>query len=99
MAIGAESNQGFSEIAFLEYISPIISDAFSLDNIELQQYRNKSKGMRIDGFSYNPIDKTLWGLVVKFSKNNVEDVKHCQPYLPLKYCWLKKDKKNFSLSS
>jgi hypothetical protein len=72
VAIGAESNQGFSEIAFLEYMEPIISDASSLDNIELQQYRNKSKGMRIDGFSYTPLDKTLWGLVVKFSNNNEE---------------------------
>ena len=72
VAIGAESNQGFSEIAFLEYMEPIISDASSLDNIELQQYRNKSKGMKIDGFSYTPLDKTLWGLVVKFSNNNEE---------------------------
>ena len=50
VAIGAESNQGFSEIAFLEYMEPIISDASSLDNIELQQYRNKEKSVGLTNY-------------------------------------------------
>ncbi|MDC1387725.1 AIPR family protein [Gammaproteobacteria bacterium] len=71
--IGAEASQLFSETTFLETVTDMLASVGALDNVELQQYRNKNKGMRIDGFAYNPLEGILTGIVVKFS-NDLEEL-------------------------
>tara|TARA_Y100000768_G_scaffold41107_1_gene26966 strand:+ start:6302 stop:8479 length:2178 start_codon:yes stop_codon:yes gene_type:complete len=71
--IGATETQSYSEVAFLDSICEILSDAGIYENIEQQSYRNKSKGMKIDGFSYNSIEGVLSGIVVKYS-NDASDL-------------------------
>ena len=64
--LSAEKDLCFEEEKFFELISESISEAGILDNIEYQPYRNSNRYMKIDGFSWNPLEKTLSGIVTDY---------------------------------
>ena len=65
--ISADANGIFPEESFFEIVSEMVSGAGILDNIEYCPYRNSNKGMRIDGYSWNALEKTICGIVVNFT--------------------------------
>lgn len=65
--LGADLESVFPEETFFEITSELLSEAGLLDNVEYCPYRNTSKGMRIDGFSWNPLERTICGLLVNFT--------------------------------
>ncbi|MCE0557313.1 AIPR family protein [Motilimonas sp. E26] len=70
--LSAEKNLCFDEEKFFELISESISEAGILDNIEYHPYRNSNKYMKIDGYSWNPLEKTLSGIITDFEDS--EDI-------------------------
>jgi hypothetical protein len=65
--ISADANGLFPEESFFEIVSEMVSGAGILDDVEYCPYRNSSKGMRIDGYSWNTLEKTICGIVVNFT--------------------------------
>ena len=70
--LSAEKELCFEEEKFFELISESISEAGILDNIEYHPYRNSNKHMKIDGFSWNPLEKTLSGIITDYEDS--EDI-------------------------
>lgn len=66
-SIDADANEVFPEESFFEYVSELLGDAGILDNVEYCPYRNSNRGIRIDGYSWNPLEKTICGLIVNFT--------------------------------
>jgi hypothetical protein len=66
-SIESGANEVFPEESFFEYVSQLLSEAGILDNVEYCPYRNSNKGIKIDGYSWNPLEKTISGLVVNFT--------------------------------
>lgn len=66
-SIDAEANELFPEESFFEYVSELLSNSGILDNVEYCPYRNSSKGLRIDGYNWNPLEKTISGIIVNFT--------------------------------
>jgi hypothetical protein len=69
ISIDSDSNDTFPEESFFEYVSDLIADAGILDNVEYCPYRNTRKGIRIDGYSWNPLEGTICGIVVDFTND------------------------------
>jgi len=67
IAINSDINEVFSEESFFYYVSELLSDAGILDNIEYRPFKNTRKGMRIDGYSWNALERTISGIIVDFS--------------------------------
>ena len=70
--LSAEKDLCFEEEKFFELISESISEAGILDNIEYHPYRNTNKYMKIDGYSWNPLEKTLSGIITDYE--DLEDI-------------------------
>lgn len=66
-SVDADANEVFPEESFFEYVSELLGDAGILDNVEYCPYRNSNKGMKIDGYSWNPLEKTICGIIVNFT--------------------------------
>lgn len=66
----AEQNQIFPEESFFEYVADLLSEAGILDDVEYCPYRNKRKGLRLDGYSWNPLEKTISGIIVNFTNEH-----------------------------
>jgi hypothetical protein len=65
--IDADRNEIFPEESFFEYVSDMLSDAGILDDVQYCPYRNRIKGMRLDGYSWNALEKTICGIIVNFT--------------------------------
>ncbi|MEL0636394.1 AIPR family protein [Marinomonas sp. TI.3.20] len=65
--IDADKNSIFPEESFFEHVGEMLSEAGILDDIEYCPYRNTRKGMKLDGYSWNPLEKTIYGIVVNFT--------------------------------
>ncbi|WP_286260820.1 AIPR family protein [Pseudoalteromonas apostichopi] len=70
--LSAEKDLCFEEEKFFELVSESISEAGILDNIEYHSYRNTNKYMKIDGYSWNPLEKTLSGIITDYE--DLEDI-------------------------
>ncbi|GHF88121.1 AIPR family protein [Thalassotalea marina] len=70
--LSAEKDLCFEEEKFFELVSESISEAGILDNIEYHPYRNTNKYMKIDGYSWNPLEKTLSGIITDYE--DIEDI-------------------------
>lgn len=70
--LSAEKDLCFEEEKFFELVSESISEAGILDNIEYHPYRNTNKYMKIDGYSWNPLEKTLSGIITDYE--DLEDI-------------------------
>ncbi len=73
--IDADKNSVFPEESFFEYVSNMLSDAGVLDDVEYCPYRNKVKGMRLDGYSWNALEKTVCGIIVNFT-NEIDHIEN-----------------------
>lgn len=62
----AETNLTFPEEAFFDYVTELLSSSGYLDNIEECPYRNSQKGLRIDGYSWNELERTFTGIITDF---------------------------------
>lgn len=65
--IDADKNEVFPEESFFEYVSEMLSEAGILDDVQYCPYRNTHKGMRLDGYSWNALEKTICGIIVNFT--------------------------------
>ncbi|NQZ28181.1 MAG: AIPR family protein [Colwellia sp.] len=65
--IDADANEIFPEESFFEYVSVMLAEAGILDNVEYCPYRNTRKGLRLDGYSWNALEKTICGIIVNFT--------------------------------
>ncbi|MCU8058824.1 AIPR family protein [Shewanella sp. SM34] len=70
--LSAEKELCFEEEKFFELISESISEAGILDNIEYHPYRNSNKYMKIDGYSWNQLERTLSGIITDYEDS--EDI-------------------------
>jgi hypothetical protein len=64
--LAAENDYSFEQEAFFEFASNLLSEAGILDNVEYSPFVNSSKGMKIDGYSWNELEKTLTGIILHF---------------------------------
>ena len=67
LQIDAEIASPFQEHNFFDYASELLSDAGIYDNIEQNDFRDVNRGMKIDGFNWNPLERILSGIIVNFS--------------------------------
>lgn len=67
ISIDSDSNEIFPEESYFEYVSDLLSNAGILDNVQYCPYRNTPKGLRIDGYSWNALERTICGIVVNFT--------------------------------
>jgi hypothetical protein len=72
ISIDSDANEIFPEESYFTYVSDILSDSGILDNVEYSPFRRTKTGIRIDGYSWNALEKTICGIVVDFS--SVPDV-------------------------
>jgi hypothetical protein len=70
ISIDSDSNEVFPEESYFEYVSDLLSSAGIMDNVEYCPYRNTRKGIRIDGYSWNALEKTICGIVVNFTNEH-----------------------------
>ena len=61
-----ESNSTFSEEEF-NLTSELLGEAGVLDDIEYHPFKNKRKGLRMDGFSYNELERSINIIVIKYT--------------------------------
>jgi len=69
-SIDADANEIFPEESFFEYVSELLGSAGILENVEYCPYRNSNRGIRIDGYSWNPLEKTISGIIVNFTNES-----------------------------
>lgn len=69
ISIDSDNNEVFPGESYFEYVSDLLSNAGILDNVEYCPYRNTRKGLRIDGYSWNALEKTICGIVVNFTND------------------------------
>lgn len=70
ISIDSDSNEIFPEESYFEYVSDLLSNAGILDNVQYCPYRNTRKGLRIDGYSWNALERTICGIVVNFTNDS-----------------------------
>jgi hypothetical protein len=63
----SEANEVFPEESFFEYVTELLSETGILDNVEYCPYRNSNRGIKIDGYSWNELEKTISGIVINFT--------------------------------
>ena len=59
----------FSEQSFFEFAKDLLSEAGIMDDAEYFPFRSKSRGMRIDGVSWNELERTVRIIIVDFSND------------------------------
>lgn len=67
LQIDAEIASPFQEHNFFEYTADLLSEAGIYDNIEQNDFKDSHRGMKIDGFNWNSLEKILSGIIVDFS--------------------------------
>jgi hypothetical protein len=73
--LSANKDECFEEEKFFELIADAISEAGILDDIEHNPYRNSARHMKLDGFSWNHLEKTLSGIITDYEDDeNVETI-------------------------
>ncbi|MDA8898950.1 AIPR family protein [Porticoccaceae bacterium] len=62
----------FPEESFFTVVTEKLSEAGILDNVEYCPYKNTQKGIRIDGYCWNELERTLCGIVTHLSSGPEE---------------------------
>lgn len=65
--IDTQFNEMFAEESFFSIATEQLSEAGVLDDVIACFYVDTQKGIRIDGFSWNPLESTFCAVVTKFS--------------------------------
>jgi len=71
--IGAEANATFPQEGFFEYAHEMLGEAGILDNIEYCPYVNSRLGIKIDGYSWNELEKIINIICIDYT-NERDDV-------------------------
>jgi hypothetical protein len=66
LQIDAEVASPYQEHNFFDYATELLSEAGIYDNIEQKDFRDINRGMKIDGFNWNPLERILSGIIVNF---------------------------------
>ena len=64
--MSSHDDSTFEQEAFFEVTTSMLSEAGILDNVSYAPFISTSRGMRIDGYSWNELEKTLSGIVVHY---------------------------------
>jgi len=67
ISIDSDTNETFPEESYFTYVSDLLSNAGILDNVEYTPFNQTKKGIRIDGYSWNALERTICGIVVNFT--------------------------------
>ena len=67
--IDTQFNEMFAEESFFSIVTEQLSEAGVLDDVVACFYVDSQKGIRIDGFSWNPLESTFCAVVTKYSGN------------------------------
>jgi hypothetical protein len=65
--ITSELEQVFSETAFFSIVTEQLQDASVLDDVQDIFFLDTAKGRRIDGYSWNPLEGTVCGIITLLS--------------------------------
>jgi len=68
-SIGAEANATFPQEGFFDYTHEMLGQAGILDNIEYCPYVNSRRGMKIDGYSWNELEKAINIICVDYTND------------------------------
>ena len=68
----SEEYSAFTEENFINLITELLSDAGIYEDIEIKQYRHDRRGIKLDGYNWNPLEKILSIFVIKFS--NIDEL-------------------------
>ena len=68
----SEEYSAFTEENFINIITELLSDAGIYEDIEIKQYRHDRRGIKLDGYNWNPLEKILSIFVIKFS--NIDEL-------------------------
>ena len=68
----SEEYSSFTEENFINTVTELLSDAGIYEDIEIKQYRHDRRGIKLDGFNWNPLERILSIFVIKFS--NTEEL-------------------------
>ena len=71
-AIGAEANQAFPQESFFDFASDLLSNAGILDNVEYCPYVDSRMGIKIDGYSWNNLEKVISIICLDFTNDREE---------------------------
>ena len=71
-AIGAEANESFPQESFFDFVSELLSNAGILDNVEYCPYVNSRAGIKIDGYSWNELEKVISIICIDFTNDRDE---------------------------
>lgn len=71
-SIGAEANDTFPQEGFFDYVHELLSEAGILDNIEYCPYINSKAGIKIDGYSWNELEKTINIIYIDYTNDRDE---------------------------
>lgn len=64
--MSSHDDSTFEQEAFFEVSTSMLSEAGILDNVSYAQFISTTRGMRIDGYSWNELEKTLSGIIVHY---------------------------------
>lgn len=67
ISIDSGTRRVVPEESFFEYVGDLLSNAGILDNVEYTPYKNTKEGIRIDGYSWNSLERTICGIVVNIT--------------------------------
>jgi AIPR protein/abortive infection phage resistance-like protein len=67
ISIDSDTKEVFPEESYFEYVSEILSNAGIIDDVQYSPYKNTKRGIRIDGYSWNALEKTVYGILVIFT--------------------------------
>ena len=70
--IGSTLDGQFPEESFFEVTTSLLSEAGILDNVEHSPYRDSRQGMRLDGYSWNELERTFCAVVLELSTDSTE---------------------------
>ncbi len=65
----AEEYSAFTEENFVNKVTELLSDAGRYDDIEIKHYRHDRRGIKLDGYNWNPLERILSIFVIKFSNS------------------------------
>lgn len=68
----SEEYSAFTEENFINTVTELLSDAGIYEDIEIKKYRHDRRGIKLDGFNWNPLERILSIFVIKFS--NTEEL-------------------------
>lgn len=67
--ITAEVERVFSDTAFFSIVAELLEEASVLDDVQDVFYLDSNKGQRIDGYSWNPLESTVCGIITLLSSD------------------------------